>query len=158
MKLYLLRHGHAPSAAESGVPRDCERPLSAQGREDARRMARHLAGLGCRPAVILHSPLLRAQQTALEAASVLKPPQGLEAFAPLANELGPDELAEELARRCAGLAEVLAVGHQPQLGELVSHLSRAKTALRPAGAAALELKAEAPASFLWSCNAEDLPG
>lgn len=151
-----MRHGHSPSAAEAGVPGDFERPLSQAGREEAGLMARELARRGARPALILHSPLVRAAQTAREAALWLKPPQGVEAFAPLANELGAEELAVELERRAGGLAEVMAVGHQPQLGELTRHLSRSSFPFRPAGAVTIEVKAGAPAALLWCCNPEEL--
>lgn len=157
MKLYILRHGQSPSAAEAKVRKDFDRPLSPQGRRDVSRAARLLAERGARPELILHSPLKRAVETAQEASSVLKPARGLEAFAPLANELSVEDLAEELRRRGKGLGEVMAVGHQPQLGELVAVLSGAVFNFRPAGLACLELKDSGPASFLWACNPEDLP-
>ena len=157
MRLHLMRHGHAPSAAESGVASDFERPLSPQGREDAGRVARELARRGAKPALILHSPLRRAAQTAAEAAAWLKPPQGLEAFGPLANELSVEELAAALEQRAGGLGEVLAVGHQPQLGELTMLLSRAMFAFRPAAAVLLDIKAGAPAAFLWACSPDEIP-
>jgi phosphohistidine phosphatase len=157
MKLYILRHGKSPAAAESGVAKDFDRPLSEQGRRDARRAARLLAERGAKPELILHSPLVRAVETAEEAAAVLKPARGLEAFAPLANALSAEDLGRELLRRGQGLGEVMAVGHQPQLGELVALLSRAVFSLKPAGLVALELKDEGPASFLWACNPEDPP-
>ncbi|MBI5239970.1 MAG: phosphohistidine phosphatase SixA [Elusimicrobia bacterium] len=157
MKLYILRHGQSPSAAEAKVAKDFDRPLSEQGRRDVRRAARLLAERGAHPDLILHSPLVRAAQTAKEAAAVLKPARGLEAFTPLANELPAEDLAGELRRRSQGLGEVLAVGHQPQLGELVAALSNAVFNLRPAGLVSLELKDSGPASFLWACNPEDLP-
>jgi len=155
--LYLLRHGQSPSAAEAGVAKDFDRPLSDMGRDDVRRVARLLAEKGARPLLILHSPLKRAAQTAAEAAAILKPAQGVEAFEPLANELSAEDLAAELARRGRGLPELLAVGHQPQLGELVAVLTKAVFSPRPGGAVAVELKAEEPASFLWACNPEDIP-
>ncbi|MCX5793867.1 MAG: histidine phosphatase family protein [Elusimicrobia bacterium] len=157
MKLYLLRHGRSPSAAEAGVAKDFDRPLSDAGRAEVRKAALCLASRGARPSLILHSPLRRAVETAKEAATVLKPAPGLEAFTPLANALSAEELAARLRQRCAGLSEVLAVGHQPQLGELVEALSKAVFSLKPAGLVALELKAEEPAAFLWACNPEDLP-
>ena len=156
MKLYLLRHGDAPSAAQARVARDFDRPLSPAGRAHARRAADYIRERGARPALILHSPLLRAAQTAEEALAVLKPTQGAESFPPLANELAVEELAEALLRRCGGLAEVLAVGHQPQLGELVALISKAAFSLKPAGVIALEVQAQGPASFLWAVNPEDL--
>jgi len=156
MRLYLQRHGQSLSAAEAGVASDSDRPLSDQGRGEVRRVARRLAERGARPVIILHSPMIRAAQTAAEAAGILKPAQGLEAFAPLSNELPAEELAVELRRRTEGLPDVVAVGHQPQLGLLVAVLSQAVFNPRPGGAVALELKAEGPAAFLWACNPEDL--
>ena len=156
MKLYLLRHGHARSALEAGVSGDGERPLSEMGREDVRRMVRFLAEKGGRPVLILHSPLRRAAQTAAEAAEILKPAQGLEAFGPLSNKISGEELCACLLRRAEGLAEVLAVGHQPQLGELAEHLSGTSFSLRPGGAICLEVAGDGAASLLWACNPEEL--
>ena len=157
MKLYILRHGHSLGTAEAGVAKDFDRPLSEQGRRDVRRAARLLAERGARPELILHSPLKRAVETAQEASAALKPARGMEAFAPLANELSVEELAQELRRRSRGLGEVMAVGHQPQLGELVAALSGAVFNFRPAGLVSLELKDSGPASLLWACNPEDIP-
>jgi phosphohistidine phosphatase len=156
MRLYLLRHGKAPSAAVAGVAKDFDRPLSDAGRADVRKAARHLAKRGARPALILHSPLKRAAETATEAAAVLKPARGLEPFKPLSNEISAEDLAERLRQRCQGLPEVLAVGHQPQLGELVAVLSKAIFSLMPAGLVALEVRDDGGASFLWAVNPEDI--
>lgn len=155
LKLYLMRHGHSPSPLEAGVRTDFERPLSERGRAAAEKAVRHLLEQGARPALILHSPLLRAVQTAQAAAKVLGPGAPAEMFAPLKNELPPPELAAELRRRCEGVSEVLAVGHQPQLGELVAFLSGKLAELRPAGLAALELD-DGGAKLLWWRNTEDL--
>ncbi len=157
MRLYLLRHGRSPSAAEAGVAKDFDRPLSDLGRADVRKAARHLGERGARPVLILHSPLQRAFETAREAASAIKPAPELEAFAPLANKLSAEDLAGRLRQRCHDLSEVLAVGHQPQLGELVAVLSQALFNLKPAGLVALELKDDGSASFLWAVNPEELP-
>jgi len=157
MRWYLLRHGHSPSAAAAGVATDFDRPLSDGGRDDVRKVARLLAARGARPDLILHSPLQRAAQTALEAAAVLKPAQGLEAFPPLANEAGPEELAAALRDRGRGCSELLIVGHQPQLGELVLVLSHTVCSLPPGGAAALEPNSDGSAALLWSCGPVDVP-
>jgi phosphohistidine phosphatase len=157
MKLYLLRHGRSPSAAEAGVAKDFDRPLSDAGRADVRKAARHLGERGARPVLILHSPLRRAAQTAQEAAAVLQPAPGLEAFAPLTGGLSTEELAKRLRQRCRALSEVVAVGHQPQLGELAAFLSKAIFNLKPAGLVALEAKDDGSASFLWAVNPEELP-
>jgi len=157
MKLYLLRHGRSPSASAAGVAKDFDRPISSAGRAEVRKAARHMSGRGARPVLILHSPLRRAAETAQEAAAVLKPTQGLEVFAPLANELSAEDLAGRLRQRCQDLSEVLAIGHQPQLGELIAVLSKTIFNLKPAGLVALDVKDQGPAAFLWACNPEDLP-
>jgi phosphohistidine phosphatase len=152
-RLYLMRHGHAPGTAEAGVPRDELRPLSDRGRRDARRMAGELKRHGGRPALILHSPLVRAVQTAAAAAEALQPASGAEPFAPLENVVSPEELLEALQERADGVDEVLAVGHQPQLGELAALLTRAVHELRPAGLIAVEFGA-AP-RLLWTASPDE---
>lgn len=151
-KLYLMRHGHAPTTAESGVKSDALRPLSERGRADARRMAAELKRRGGRPALILHSPLVRAVQTAGAAAAELAVPA--EVLAALDNTRPAEEVLAALSERAADADEVLAVGHQPQLGELAALLTRQLFDLRPAGLVAVET---APAArLLWARNADEL--
>lgn len=153
MKLYLLRHGHSPSIAQAGVASDFLRPLSEAGTKDVERISLELKRRGA-PELILHSPLLRASSSAALAQAVLAPSRGMELFPPLQNELPASELLEALKRRCRDVGEVLAVGHQPQLGELCAHLTGCLRELRPAGLIALELS---PARFLWACSPDELP-
>ena len=152
--MYLMRHGHAPTTAEAGVKKDALRPLSPRGREDARRMAEELRRRGGKPALILHSPLTRAVQTAAEAAAVLAPKKGVETFEILDNTRPAEEVARAIEERGAAVEEVLAVGHQPQLGEIAALLGRSLFAINPAGIVALETDPETRA--LWSLNPEDL--
>lgn len=152
MKLYLLRHGHSPSVIEAKVEDDFHRPLSEQGRQGVTSTLLELLRKGGAPALILHSPLQRAVETAGLASKLLKPAQGSEFFMPLNNELPPPELLQALQRRCHGLEEVLAVGHQPQLGELAAELTGKVCALRPGGLIALDL---AGSRLLWACNPAD---
>ena len=151
-RLYLMRHGHSPTTTEAGVAKDALRPLSDQGREDAGRMAAELLRRGCVPGLILHSPLLRAAQTAAAAASVLKPAAGTAIFQPLDNTRPADEVARELEERAASVDEVLAIGHQPQIGEIAALLGRTLFEMRPAAIVALELR-PAP-RVLWSLSPE----
>ncbi len=155
MKLYLLRHGHSPVLAEAGVASDFERPLSEAGTRSVRQAAERLLREGAHPSLILHSPLKRAAQTALEAAAILKPVQ-VEAFPPLSNAMPAEQLFAELKARLAGFQEALAIGHQPQLGELAAHLAGRIFELRTGGIIALELGEEG-ARPLWSCNPTDTP-
>lgn len=151
-RLYLMRHGHSPTTMEAGVSKDALRPLSDLGREDARRMASELARLGCAPGLILHSPLLRAVQTAAEMASVLKPSGGRELFAPLDNTRPAEEVEVALAARGAAVEEVLAVGHQPQIGEVAALLAKASYEFRPATIVAVEFAPEP--RVLWAMSPE----
>lgn len=151
-RLYLMRHGHSPTTQEAGVSSDALRPLSDLGREDARWMAAELARLGCAPGLILHSPLLRAVQTAAEVATVLKPSGGREVFAPLDNTRPAEEVAVDLSARGAGVDEVLAVGHQPQIGELAALLTDAIFEFRPATIVAVEFTPEP--RVLWALSPE----
>ncbi|MBI4375335.1 MAG: phosphohistidine phosphatase SixA [Elusimicrobia bacterium] len=154
MKLYLLRHGHAPAAHDAGVATDDQRPLSDEGREGVRLVAGELRKRGGRPGLILHSPLRRAKETAEVAQAVLKPVQGARLFNPLANAMPASALLDELRPELDRTHELLAVGHQPQLGELASLLCGRVFELRPGGLIAIELS-DGAAQTLWACNPSD---
>jgi phosphohistidine phosphatase len=64
--ILLLRHGH--SAADDRLP-DLERPLSAQGRRDVRRLGGLLRRLGLEPDPVVSSTARRALETAALAAA-----------------------------------------------------------------------------------------
>lgn len=134
-----MRHGHSPSTTDARVATDALRPLSDLGRADARRMVAELARRGGVPKLILHSPLLRAVQTAAEASAALGPSVLCEVFPPLDNTRPAEEVEAELAKRAASVDEVLAVGHQPQIGEIAALLGNAIFEMRPATIVALEL-------------------
>lgn len=151
-RLYLMRHGHSPTTQDAGVKSDALRPLSEKGRADAVSVARELAKRGARPALVLHSPLLRATQTgAAAAASLGVAPETMKA---LDNTLPPEEVIAALRARADAFDEVLAVGHQPQVGELVAFLTDEAFEFRPAGVAAIEL-GPTP-RLLWAFNADEL--
>ncbi len=59
--LHLLRH--AKSSWEDQTLADEERPLAPRGIRDARRLARHLSGLGVEAGLVLCSSAVRARQT-----------------------------------------------------------------------------------------------
>ncbi len=151
-RLYLMRHGHSPTTTEAGVAKDAQRPLSDLGREDARRMAAELARRGGAPGLILHSPLLRAVQTAAAAAGVLKPAGGSEIFAALDNTQSAEEVESAIAARAASVDEVLAVGHQPQIGEIAALIGKTLFEFRPAAIVAIELQPSL--RVLWTITPE----
>lgn len=151
-RLYLMRHGHSPAVHEAGVKTDAQRPLSPQGRADAEKVAHELARRGAKPGIVLHSPLLRAVQTAAAAAAAL----GVKAqsVSALDNTLPADEVMAALKDRAASVAEAVAVGHQPQVGEIVAFLADESFEFRPAGVVALEL--EPSPRLLWAFNVDEL--
>jgi phosphohistidine phosphatase len=115
-RIYIVRHAIAEDVSHSG--RDEDRALTAEGRKKMKRAARGLASIGVAPATLLASPLVRAQQTAeivVEALPQLKV-ETCELLAPGVDERA---LTKLLNGACAG-RDVMLVGHEPDLGELLS--------------------------------------
>ena len=144
MLLYILRHG---TAEERGPdwPDDAMRPLTAEGKQKTRDAARGLRALEPAIGIVLTSPFTRAKQTARLLADELgiDPTRVKETMALAA---GADPEAIWRAVREAGRSSgVLLVGHEPDLGRLVSWLisgdTRASIPLKKAGLACVELEA-----------------
>lgn len=121
-----MRHAEAEERAQSGG--DEARSLTARGRDRTSDAARGLRALGLRFDVILTSPLLRAAQTAELVADEYSnnpPPQVLPALSP---DVAPREAIAALSP--FGRQEnVLAVGHEPQVGKLVALLLNSNGAI-----------------------------
>ena len=131
MRLVLVRHAHA----DPGDPDELRR-LSPAGREQARVLGERLAGE--RPDAVLTSPLLRARETAVEIARAA----GLEALVDdrLAPGATADGVREAAAAAGAAGGTVVAVGHQPDCGEIAAELTGGPAPpFPPAGTFAVEL-------------------
>jgi phosphohistidine phosphatase len=114
MNFYLVRHGDAVSAAENA-----ERPLSRIGREQVQRTARGVLERGSEVALIYHSGILRAKQTAEILAKAFEPNLTVEQHAGLLPEDDPAIVKAELdAAECS----ILLVGHLPYLKRLAALL------------------------------------
>ncbi len=115
MRIYLVQHGLALDESQ-----DAKRPLSMQGREDIARTAGFLSLFEKpRPAHVLHSGKLRAEQTAemfAEAWHVLGHVMQTDDLSPNAN---PEVWAAKLN---VMHDDVLIVGHLPHLPRLASLL------------------------------------
>lgn len=114
MKLYCVRHCEAANSAE-----DPERGLTAQGMQDAEKLADYLKMQGEYIPHVMHSGKLRAQQTAECIASAVKAEQVTVHPEWLADDADVDVLA--------GMAEswldnTMVVGHLPFMANLVSTL------------------------------------
>ena len=137
-EIVLLRHGRALSTREAGVHTDAERPLSSLGEKEVLETAAHLKRTGFSPALIIHSPYLRAARTAELAATVFSG-ASLRAAAELSD--GPSTAALDILIDAASQpgAAVLAVGHQPMLGAIAGVLSGCPPLdLAPAGFARIK--------------------
>lgn len=113
MDLIIWRHAEAEEARE-GID-DLQRTLTPRGVKEATRMARWLDAVLPEGARILSSPALRCDQTA----------HALGRRYRICPELAPGAQVQTLltlAKWPAARQSVVLVGHQPDLGALVSHL------------------------------------
>ena len=143
MNLYLLRHGLAVERGTHGFENDARRPLTPKGRRQLRKVAAALGILKLRFDMILSSPLVRARQTAEIVAARMRLKKSLL----VAEALSPGGSAENLVAKILALKPLpktlLLVGHEPDLGKLISLFVAGKTSagfsLKKAGLAKLEV-------------------
>jgi phosphohistidine phosphatase len=119
MHLYLIRHAHALDGDD-----DAARPLSPKGRKQIRALGRLLRETGTFEAEeIWHSPLLRAEETAVLLAKRLKTGAQLSAV----GGLRPGDAVNSILKRLNDLRHPVAViGHEPHLSGLASLLVAGK--------------------------------
>ncbi len=110
---FIIRH----AIAEERRPglEEYDRALTREGREKFSACVSGMRRMGVRFGDILHSPLVRAKQTA----EMLKP---LAAGKLLETDLLAGEPGEELVKLLAKHPGAAVVGHRPWLGQLVSIL------------------------------------
>ena len=126
MRLIVIRHAEAAP----GDP-DELRPLTREGREQARALAEELRDLRITADAVVTSPLLRARETAA----------ALEQGEPVIDErLAPGAAPDDVREAASGRGEtVIVVGHQPDCSEAVLALSEREVSFPPAGYHELEL-------------------
>lgn len=115
MRLYLVRHGLAQTRDENP-----DRPLSDQGRKDVARMASFLGRARVRVARVIHSEILRAQQTALAFSPVIGPGRIVEEMKDLKPSSRLDTLVEAAA---VWTDDTMVVGHDPFMSRVASFLT-----------------------------------
>jgi len=122
MNLYVLRHGLAADPGAPGFGRDAERPLTPKGKRKLRKIADAMLELDLCFDLILSSPYLRARQTAEIVAKAFKARNELD----LSDHLTPSgslkKLIDFLNDYKPRPENVLLVGHEPYLSELISLL------------------------------------
>jgi phosphohistidine phosphatase len=109
VRLLIVRHAEAAP----GKP-DALRPLTPQGREQARALGERLRARNLLPDAVVTSPLLRARETA----------EALDLGTPEVDErLAPGATAEDVRAAAAGRGgTVLLVGHQPDCARVAAVL------------------------------------
>lgn len=121
MKLHLIRHAQAIERS-TGLP-DEHRALTCRGRKRFRRVAACLKKNGIDPDIILTSPKVRAVQTAEILSETLHFNGEVHISPQLAAGPDLDELCSLLGARPEA-RELVVIGHEPALGEVVAQLLR----------------------------------
>jgi phosphohistidine phosphatase SixA len=120
MRLILIRHGDAVSEETDRL-----RPLSREGRDEIRVLARRLKRKKVRALAIWHSDKLRAEQTAQILGEALAPGLPLTLVPELKPSADPQEVVTILEAHVLPAriqTDVLVVGHLPHLEGLLETL------------------------------------
>jgi phosphohistidine phosphatase len=151
MRIYLVRHSDSVGRVPS-MP-DAARYLSARGRVSFREMALRFRGAGGLPTRILTSPFVRAVQTAEILSETLRFEGEVVVDPRLSSGFDIAKLSAVL-EDCPGEKEIAFVGHEPDLGGILTRLLSLPQlyAMRKGAIAALDLPMEGNplrAGFAW---------
>jgi phosphohistidine phosphatase len=113
---------HAKSSWRDTELADHERPLAERGRRDAPRMGERLDARSARPGLILTSSAKRALETARIVAAALGYPHEALHVEPALYLADPGAILRVVAGQEDEVANLLLVGHNPGLTELVNRL------------------------------------
>ncbi len=142
MRLMIFRHGIAEDHAADGT--DASRRRTREGVAQMKQIAPALKKIARRPDAILHSPRVRAAQTAEPLGKAFdRKPQVL----PVLAEENPKAILDEVCRRKE--ETLLLVGHEPTLGRMVQILLSGSdngfVQMKKAGCACVDVEVEAGA-------------
>lgn len=132
MRLYFLRHGIAEEFASS----DFDRELTNRGRRRLANAAKVIKRLGICPAVIYTSPRLRSLQTAEIVAEQLDFGVTVSEAVNFGFNLSD---VRSLTRGLAYDDEVMFVGHNPDMSDLVNELTGSDVAMKKGGLARVDV-------------------
>lgn len=134
-QLWILRHGEA--VAHDSRASDDDRELTPRGERQANTAGAALSRLGVELAACYTSPKVRARDTARLACRALNVEP--EEVSSLAGGFDLDDARELLLAHEKG-ADVLVVGHEPDLSQLIHDATGARIDMRKGGIAAIELE------------------
>lgn len=132
MKLYFLRHGLAEDLADS----DFARELTPRGRRRVAQSAQVMRQLNLRPQRIVSSPRLRARQTADIISAALDRPVALADEVNFGFDL--DDVSS-LTQDLGSGAEIMFVGHNPDISLVVSQLTGVSVSMKKGGLARVDV-------------------
>ncbi len=157
MKLYFVRHGLAHWPNWNGS--DAERPLTREGlrliHQACVGLAHRLKHDDARPDFILHSPLVRAVETAEIIAAEL---DLLERLRPL-PALQPGfnfKALQTLLADYANAEDLMLIGHNPDISDVVSQLIERPVSFKEGTVAHVKLDEPDHGSLIWLATVEAL--
>jgi len=122
IEVYILRHAVAKSRDEWRGDDDSQRPLTRKGEKEMWRIAKAMKKLGLSFDLILSSPFVRARRTAEIVCDVFKAPGELKLTPALGAEANPERFLKQIPKMIRSARQILLVGHEPFLSELVALL------------------------------------
>ena len=149
--LLLLRH--AKSSWTDSTQTDHDRTLNKRGERDAPRMGQLIESEGLLPGCIVSSTAVRAHSTA----ELVAQNCGFEGEIQLARELyhaPPSAYFAVLSQLPNSCGIVLAVGHNPGIAEILSHLTGAVESMPTAALAHIQLGIDDWSQFDTNCDAQ----
>lgn len=133
-RLTLLRH--AKSSWKDPALADLDRPLTKRGRRDADAMASRMVAHGATFSVVLASPARRARETIGRMLVSLPAQDAQLSFDQRFYTFERDTLVDALRQTDDGLDDIMIVGHNPALHEILQWLTNETIADFPTCAAA----------------------
>jgi len=130
---------HATAADPGGIP-DAQRPLSDQGRREAREAGEALRGRHEEIDLVLSSPRLRARETAEILVQALGGTAAPEVRESLSCGATSESFRTEIEARPA--AKLLLVAHNPELSAFASGLVGQPVSFRPGTMCAIDLDSD----------------
>ena len=127
MNLFLLRHGLAVDRSKPGLKKDADRPLTPKGKQRLWRVAEAMEEMDLEFDAIIASPFLRAAQTAEIVAEALELRKKLSSSEHLTPNGNPKLLLEHINQLKPAPKDVLIVGHEPYLSQLIGLLVAGNT-------------------------------
>ena len=122
MNIYILRHGIAMER-EDWDGDDSKRPLTDEGEKQVKKISRALKKLNLEFDLILSSSFERAKRTAEIVTDKLKLKKRLKFSNELRSEGNAEKLISEINRLKPQPENLLLVGHEPYLSQLISQLA-----------------------------------